>query len=276
MKNFLVSTLLILSSIFSHAQYKGESWESVKATGSGVLTVVYYEQPGLIQNVDGTMKGVCVDILEDFVQFVKTKYNKNLKVNYAGNENQFANFLKVVQNTPNLLGVTNTSITSERKRIFKFTPAFMTTPLVLLTHQSAPSLKSLDQLSVTFKGFSADVIAGTTHASLMEKIKQDYYPELKIDMVGSNEVLLKNLSSNPKLFSIIDFTEYVSVVRKHLPIKRQEVNLGDGEELAFVMSKQSDWDVLWKEFLTPEYKKSVGYKKIVSENLGATFLNLVR
>jgi hypothetical protein len=110
----------------------------------------------------------------------------------------------------------------------------------------------------------------------MEKIKQDFYPDLKINMVGSNEVLLKNLSSNPKLFSIIDFTEYVSVVRKHLPIKRQEVNLGDGEELAFVMSKQSDWDVLWKEFLTPEYKKSVGYKKIVSENLGATFLNLVR
>jgi hypothetical protein len=52
-------------------------------------------------------------------------------------------------------------------------------------------------------------------------------------------------------------------------------NLGV-QDLGFVMSKQSDWDVIWNEFLNPEYRKIVSYKKIISKNLGATFLNLVR
>jgi len=31
-----------------------------------------------------------------------------------------------------------------------------------------------------------------------------------------------------------------------------------------------------KEFLTTEYRNSVGYRKIISENLGATFMSLVK
>jgi hypothetical protein len=78
------------------------------------------------------------------------------------------------------------------------------------------------------------------------------------------------------LFSIIDFTEYIGVIKKHMPVKKHEVEIGTPEELGFIMSKHSDWDVLWKEFLTPEYRKSVRYKEIIAENLGSSFLTLVR
>ncbi|MBL0741786.1 substrate-binding periplasmic protein [Chryseolinea lacunae] len=278
MRVFLCAALLVaLSSVVSIGQkYHGDSWADVKANGKGTLTIVYYEQPGLVFKDNGQMKGVCVDIIADFAKFVQEKYNKTVTVNYAGQESEFSGFLKIAQNTPNILGVTNTSITDERKKIMKFTPPFMTTQLVLLTNQNAPTLTNLKDLPKVFAGFSALVITGSTHVKYAEKIKKQYSPELNITLAPSSESVIKSLSTNNKIFSILDFTEYVGVVRKKLPIKRHDVDLGNAEELGFIMSKSSDWDGLWKEFLTEDYRKGVRYKRIIADNLGSTFLNLVR
>jgi ABC-type amino acid transport substrate-binding protein len=276
MKKLSGLALLALVVFPSFGQYTGDRWEKVKTNGSGVLTVVYYEQPGLIQKVNGKMRGVCVDIIAGFVQYVKERHGKTITVNYAGEEKEFSKFLNVVQHTPNIMGATNTSITDERKKIMKFTPPFMTTQLVLLTNQNAPAIKDLSELSKVYKGYTAEVITGSTHVKYIEKIKKEHYPELKVSYAPSSESVIKNLMANSHIFSILDFTEYVGVVRRKLPIKRQEVDLGNAEQLGFIMSKQSDWETIWNEFLTPEYRKSVQYKKIIADNLGSTFLNLVR
>jgi ABC-type amino acid transport substrate-binding protein len=277
MKNLLFAATLLFSVTAIAQKYQGESWSKVKEAGSGKLVVVYYEQPGLIFKADdGKIKGVCVDILSDFQKFVQAKHNKKITVEYAGREAEFSNFLKVVQSTPNILGVTNTSITPERKKIMQFTPPFMSTQLVLLTHKNAPALKNLADLPTVFAGFSAQVISGSTHVKYIENMKKQYYPALPISYAPSSETVIKNLSTNPKLFSILDFTEYIGVVRKKIPVKRQDVELGNPEQLGFIMSNQSDWEPLWKEFLTEDYRKSVRYKEIIAENLGSSFLSLVR
>lgn len=277
MKNLLTPILLFISLLSFGQQYKGDSWGTVKSKGSGTLAIVYYEQPGLIFKAeDGKIKGVCVDILSDFQKYVDTKYGKKITVQYVGEETEFSNFLKVSQTTPNVIGVTNTSITDERKKIMKFTPPFMTTQLVLLTNKNAPVLKDLKDMPVVFKDFSAQVITGSTHVKYMDQIKKQYFPALSVTQAPSSESVIKNLSTNTKLFSILDFTEYIGVVRKKIPVKRQEVELGNPEPLGFIMSKQTDWDELFNEFLTEEYRKSVRYKEIIANNLGSSFLSLVR
>jgi hypothetical protein len=158
----------------------------------------------------------------------------------------------------------------------KFTPTYMNNQLVLLTHKNAPNVKGLSELRTAYKGFTAQVISGSTHVQAMEKIKKEHFPELKIEQVASGDIIIKNLSSNPRLFSIIDFTEYIGVIKKRIPVKRQEVEIGGLEALGFIMSKQSDWDEPWKEFLTPEYRNSIRYKEIIAQNLGHSFLSLVR
>ncbi|HEY0651627.1 MAG TPA: transporter substrate-binding domain-containing protein [Chryseosolibacter sp.] len=277
MKSKLFFLIAYSFSLTAAAQtYKGDSWATVKANGSGKLSVVYYEQPGLIYLADGKMKGVCVDILSDFQKYVETKYAKKITVEYEGEEKEFSNFLKVAQKTANIIGVTNTSITDERKRIMKFSPPFMTTQLVLLTNKTAPALLKLEDMPKTFEGFTAQVISGSTHVNYIEEIKKQYFPTLPVTYAASSESVIKNLSTNPKLFSILDFTEYIGVVKKKVPVKRHDIELGNPEPLGFIMSKQTDWDVLFKEFLTEEYRKSVHYKEIIAENLGAAFLSLVK
>lgn len=277
MKSIIFLLAFVIFSAQAHAQkYTGDSWSKVKSTGTGTLSVIYYSQPGIIgKGADGKVKGVCVDILKDFVAFVKEKYGKTVNVNYAAEETTFSDFLSNVKSTPNIMGITSVTVTEERKKFLKFTPPFLTNPVVLVTHKDAPSITSLDNLNKSFDGYNAEVITGSTHAKHMENIKSKYYPSLKLSYNTSGPIILDHIKTNPKLFTILDFSEFVDATRKQLPVKRQNVDISK-EDLAFIMAPQTDWDVIWKEFMTPEYKSSIRYRKLIVDNLGANFLAVVK
>jgi ABC-type amino acid transport substrate-binding protein len=257
-------------------KYSGDSWSKVKSSGAGTLTVFYYEQPGLIYKDGAKMKGMCADLLTEFTNFVQTKYGKKVTINYAGAEPVFAEFLLAAQNNKDVLGVTNVNINEERRKLMKFTPYFLTNPVVLLTHKDAPNLTGLAEIKDKLAGYSAEIIGGSTHVKHIEKIKKENWPALKITSGPSGPEILKKMETNPKLFTILDFTEYIDATRRGVPVKKQNVDLGAAEELGFIMNKQTDWDEPWKEFLTPDYRKSVKYRKMIADNLGASFLAIVK
>ncbi|MEO7992020.1 MAG: transporter substrate-binding domain-containing protein [Chryseolinea sp.] len=276
MKNILFFAGVLFASACQGQKYTGDTWSNVKTNG-GTLTVIYYEQPGLIyKDASGKMKGVCADILDDFAKFVQTKYDRKVEIKYAGQEQVFPIFLATMQSTPNILGVTNVTITEERKKILKFTPSFMNNPVVMLTHSDAPNINRVDEIGTAMKDYSAKVITGSTHVKIIEKIKKENAPALKVTYANSGGEILKGLSSASKYFTILDFTEYLDATRRQLPVKRQNVNFGAAEELAFIMAKQTDWDQPWNEFMTKEYRSSVRYRKIIVENLGPSFLALLK
>lgn len=277
-QKLILSALLMTSCLTGFSQkYKGDSWATVKSNGSGTLTIIYIEQFGLIhRDKDGSIKGVCADILEDFTQYINQRYGKTVTIKYAGEEPVFSDFLNIVQTTSNILGVTNTTITEERKKIFKFSPPYMHNRPIILSHSSAPVVGSLKDLPQKFPDFTAQVIEGSTHVKYIEKIKTDYLPSLKITYADNGPAIIKNMVSNQKLFTVIDLTEFIEAVNKKLPVKRHPVDVGIVEDLGFIMSRQSDWDGLFKEFLTADYRNSVRYREIISKNLSATFLSLVK
>jgi ABC-type amino acid transport substrate-binding protein len=258
------------------AQKMGDSWATVKANGSGTLAIVYYEQAGLIQDVNGKPEGLCVEILKDFVDFVQAKHNKKITLQYVGKEPVFTNFLSTTQKSANLLGVTNVTITDERKKILKFTPPFISNPVVLLTHKEAPTVANFGELSKKLEGYTAEIIEGSTHVKYINKIKKENWPSLTITYGPSGQEIVKKIATNPKIITILDFTEFVDANRKRLPVKKQNLEFGDPEQLAFIMSKQSDWDEIWKLFMTDEYRKSPKYRKNISDNLGMAFLSILK
>jgi ABC-type amino acid transport substrate-binding protein len=277
MKPSLIVFLATLCFTTQAQKLTGDSWAKVKEQG-GTLTIVYCEQPGLIYKDETTNKleGVCTDILEDFAAFVKNNYGKTLTINYALKEQNFSKFLQIAQQTPNIMGISNVTITDERKKIMKFTPAYMSNLVVLLTHRNAPSISSLSQIPTSLRGYTAKVLGGSTHSKIIEEIKAENAPALKISYANSGIDIMKELTESSKIFTILDFTEFINANRKQLPVKRHNVNVGSSEELGFIMNKQSDWDKPWNEFLTIEYRKSVRYRKIIVDNLGANFLSMVK
>jgi hypothetical protein len=275
MKKLLLVFLVITNIAFAQ-KYTGDSWATINSKGAGTLGVVYYPQPGLIYEEGGKIKGVCTEILNDFVAFVQTKYGKKVTVKYLGAENVYSDFLKVCQTTPDILGVTNVTITEERKKILKFTPGFLSNEETLITHKDAPTVESLPKIGTALKGYTAKMVVSSVHIKYIEQIKKNYMPTLEYTTGPSGSEILKEITTNPKLFTILDFTEYVDATRNKLPIKRQNVKVGELQELAFAMSKQTDWDKVWAEFLTPEYRKSEKYRKVIATNLGGAYLSMLK
>ena len=156
-----------------------------------------------------------------------------------------------------------------------FSPAYMKNPMVLLTHNSAPSLSDLSEIRTKFQGFSAETITGSTHVKYINQIKENYYPDLKISYTTGGAIILNKLKSDTRLFTVLDFTEYFDAVKNRMPVKRHAVELGEAEKLGFIMARNSDWGPLWNEFLTQEYLTSIRYRKIIAENLGHAFLSLL-
>ncbi len=267
---------LFITNIALAQKYTGDSWATVTSKGSGTLGVVYYPQPGLIYEEGGKIKGVCTEILNDFVAYVQTKHGKKITVQYLGAEKVYSDFLKVCQTTPDILGVTNVTITEERKKLMKFTPPFLSNKETLITHKNAPTIENIKSLGTDLKGYTAVALTGSVHVKYIDQLKRDYLPSLTITNGPSGGEILKQISADPKLFTILDFTEYVDATRKGLPVKWQNVPIGDLQELAFVMSKQTDWDKIWAEFLTPEYRKSEKYRKVIAANLGAAYLSMLK
>jgi ABC-type amino acid transport substrate-binding protein len=269
--------LITVGNVLAQSPIKGQSWAQVKANKTGNLTCVYYKTPGLVFEQGGKMQGVCVDLMEEFKGFVKDKYAVELSFSFTKKIDNFSNFINTVKVSDNIMGVCNTSITNERKTFLSFTPPYMNNPSVLLSNNDAEKISSLDEMSTAFKDYKAVVIKGSTHEKYLNDIKGKYFSNLQIEMVNSGPEVIAKLKSGQNYFTLIDFTEYYDSVKKRLPITRHLVNLNELEDqLGFIFPKGSDWASVWAEFLTPEYKNSVAYKRIIADNLGTSFVNLIK
>lgn len=274
---FFNLVFLFFISSLSAQQLQGDSWQKVKANKKGTLTCIYYKTPGLVFEEAGSMQGVCVDIMDEFKDFVKTKYQVDLQFNFQKRVNNFSSFIDQVKNGKDIMGVCNTSITASRKAYLSFSPAYMNNPTVLLSNNNAQKISSLDQMASSFAAYTAVIIKGSTHESYIQKIKSKYYPGLQVELVNSGPEVVAKLKSSKNYFTLIDFTEYFDAVKKRLSITRHSVDLDDlQDELAYIFPKGSDWQAVWEEFLSPEFKQSMTYKKIIADNLGSSFVNLIR
>lgn len=272
---FLVSQNFLVQ---AQSSFSGDTWQGVKQKGSGTLSVVYYEGTGMVnKESNGKMTGLCVDVLDDFAEFVKSKYGKTLNIKYVHEEKDWTKFLGIISASKGgVVGLSNITITTDRKKTMGFTPPFITNPMIMLTHKDAPKISNLSELQTTYKDYSVIVVGGTTHVNYAKAMKKIHNPDLKIIYGKTPAETMDRAAKEENLFAIIDMTEYYYAVHNKLPLKRQPVTVSNNrEKLGFALTKNSDWEGLWKEFLTPEYKKGAAYKEIITKNLGAQFTALI-
>lgn len=289
MKNFFSPgpkfAIIIASFLFFQVQtlsaqtsFSGDTWQDVQNKGTGTLSVVYYEGTGMVhKDSNGKMTGLCVDILKDFASHIKTKYGKTVKVKYVHQEKDWSTFLDIISASKGgVVGLSNITITSARRKKMGFTPPFIANPMIMLTNKNAPNISNISELKTTYKDYSAIVVNGTTHVMYAQAMKKVHNPNLKIVYGKTPAETMDRAAKEEKLFAIIDMTEYYYAVHNKLPLKRQAVTVSNNKEkLGFALPKGTEWEKIWKEFLTPEYKKSAAYKKIITKNLGTQFTALI-
>jgi membrane-bound lytic murein transglycosylase MltF len=259
--------LAFICGFISYAQ-NFDSWEKVKRQGEGKLSVIYFETPGFFVMENGRAKGLCPELLNNFIAFVKNKYDKNLTLDIISEEKDFPVFLERVRSTPNLLGAGEVTITEDRKSSMKFTPPFLAMPLVLVTYKANPSLGSLTDLKTYFPY----TLTNGSWSIVVDRLQKKFSPSNKVTYLNEVKDILRKVSQTPSGYTAISLGVFLDASRRGMNVKMENVSLGNPEMIAMAMSKSSDWDVVWEEFLTEGYIKNPAYKKSIARNLGSVFL----
>ena len=241
------------------------------------MIVPFYQTAGLSYEENGKKQGFCLDLAKAFTQFVEEKYDVDLDLQIVKSSDNWNEFLEVIKNSSGgVFGAGNISVLEERKATYSFTPYFLRNVNVMLTHNSANTLTKLENIKSDFSGYKAYIVSNSTHEDAIKKIKSDYFPSLEVQFYPSGSAILKEIEKDPKVFTIIDFTEFFFARLKRLSIKQQSAYAYRTDDyLGYLMPKNSDWVEVWNEFLTDEYRQSLEYKKMIADNLGTAFTKLI-
>ncbi|MDN5201302.1 transporter substrate-binding domain-containing protein [Fulvivirgaceae bacterium BMA10] len=275
---FSIAILFLGSTISVNAQLKGDTYAKAKAQKKGVITYAYVNTPGFIEkSSDGKMKGLLVETMKKFEEYVKTKEGIALTVKFVGTpKDDFKKMMDdVKQGSGGVFGLSNITITQARMKYYRFSPAYISNKSVVVSNKSVPTLTKLNDISSTFKGKEAIIIKGGTYDFRIQDIKKAYYPTLKVGYLPSEMEILKKISQDQNAFTIVDFIYYLRGIQDKLPIKRHPSGDGEKEEFGVIMPKSNDWSPLLKDFFNSGFLRSSEYRKIIADNLGTTALQLI-
>lgn len=278
MKNSLVLflTLLFMSSTIATAQLKGDSFADAKKKGNAHVVVTYIETPAYTY-LDQNKKvvGIPVDLIESFFKWVEKKEGVKITYEVSSKNNRDFNLMLagVKEGSGGVFGLGNIAITEERKKDFLFSPNYLTTFTLFVTHKDAPNLSSLNNIGNDFKNMKAYVAKGTIWEQNMQDIKTKHFPSLQIEHASYNG-LIDKVVADPKSFANVSFNYFAVAVKNGLPVKRHQAADSEPIDVGIIMPKSNDWAPLLAEFINSGYLESSEFRKSLHTHLGTNGVKL--
>ncbi|NMM47138.1 substrate-binding periplasmic protein [Marinigracilibium pacificum] len=280
MKSFIFNAsilLMLIAFIGNNAFSQTTSFSKAKETGSATIEYVYLNTPGFIEKRSGSMNGLCYDIIKHFETWLKINHGISIKGNWVETpDNSFTSFMQKVKSANDgTVGVANITITPERETQYTFSSPFINNISILVSHNSIKTLSNPNDIGTAFKNMTAVTVKGSTNEKYLRQIKSKYFKEMKIEYLNSNIDVSKKVSMDPKYFSVLDFTYYLSSLKDHRTIKRQPVMDEANEYFGFIMPLGSSWGPVFSEFLSDQYLQSGQYRSTLAKHLGPNALKLL-
>jgi ABC-type amino acid transport substrate-binding protein len=275
-----VSLALIFTALsFSlFAQLKGDTYAQAQQTKTATWVITHANSPGLAEtDATGKQTGLCFDIMTSFAAFVKTKTGITVTMKYqTENANDFTAYLKQVKDAKGgVFGLSNTTITAERKKAYNFSPPYIKNISMILSHPSVPELTALDKIATTFAGLKAITVKGSTNEARILNLKTKYFPAMQIEYVSSFSQVIDRVASDPKTFCDMDFTYYLKGLQAGKKTKRHAIGDKPDEEFGIIMPLSNDWSPLMTEFMNT-FTSGSEYNKVVTKHLGQSVLQFIK
>lgn len=281
MKKTGVLMMLVLATGMALAQgYVGDTWAQVKAAGQGTISLAYVETPSFVyKDNSGKLTGICVDITNEFVNWVNKTKGVKLQTKFVGDGSNFRGMYdKVKASTGGVFGLGNITITDERKKEVKFSPPFITNFAILITQNNVTTLNKLEDISTTFSKLTAYTAKGTLNEKRILELKKKHFPAMKVVTLDTSPEVYEKVFTDPNAFSYLDLAFYLKAVSERKSVKRHPVGDMAAEQFGFIMPMDSDWTPLLEEFFKSGggYTNSTPYKNILTRHLGETGVKLLQ
>jgi ABC-type amino acid transport substrate-binding protein len=254
-----------------------------RANGQSVdsLTVNYYENFPYAYSESGSLKGIEIDIVNEYVNWLKNKKNITVIVTYKA-YSEFSNFYKSVkEGGAKTIGLGSVTNSSEREKEIIFSPPYLRNVAVLISSGSVPTVKNKNAIEVSkvFSGMNAFAVGGSSHISYLNAIKKNYLPTLNISTTSDQKKLLEGIISDQKTFGYVDIIAYWSFIKSYQGkyLKIQKAFNEPNEFLSFILPKKSVHAALVGEFFESGFgfTSTKTYYQLLEKYLGHEIIESV-
>jgi len=239
------------------------------------LIINYYAHAPFADNKNGEITGVEIDIVNEYVAWLKSKKSINTLARYS----KFTDFSKFYATTKsaskNTIGLGSVTIDAERSKEIDFTQAYLKNVSFCVTNGHALEIKTktADEIMKVLGSMTALTLANTTLNKYVNDIKKTYIKDLKITNQASETKILDEIANNALYFGYVDAVGFWFYIKNNPQkvLKNQKVMNQSKEELGFVLPKGSQHKVLFNEFFNGPagFKKSKAYRNILEKYLGS-------
>jgi hypothetical protein len=273
------SLVFVFISFSLLAQYKSETFKEAQQSRSATLYVHYIEVPFFVQNKNAIPHGINMEIVQDFIEYVKDKKNIAISLKTEDNSSNFKEMYdNIKKGTGLVLGMGTIIATEERKREIGMTKPYITIYNVLVTHNEVPTLQKIQDISLHFKDLTGYTMKGSMMEKSLNELKNKYYPALNIKSFSSMSEAINKTISEPNSFGYFLLPNYINAVKSGNTLKRHAVADTEALPVSFLLPKNSDWIEVFDEFLNANggYVNSGNYKSILTKNMGDTGIKLLK
>lgn len=187
-----------------------------QAPQADTLNVNYYENFPYAYTENGALKGIEVDIIKKYVEWLKLEKNINTTVKYKGYK-EFSEFYNSVKKgRPNTIGIGSVTITEEREKEVAFSPPYLRNIAVLITNGSVPSIKTptAEEVSKVLGPLDALAVNESSHLRYMNALKSSYISSMQIKGTETQTAILDAIAGG-KAYGYVDIVAYWAYIKKN-------------------------------------------------------------
>lgn len=258
----LLILFFVLFGLISHSQ-------------KDTLLLNYYSRSPFAFNENNVAKGIEVDIMNEFILWLKAKKKLDIAFRYNEFTDQVAFYNAVKGGTKNTIGLGSAIISPEKLKEFDYSSAYLKNVAFCITNGNAPDVKtkSANEIMRSLGSMNALTVPNTALNKYVNDIKKSYIQDLKIVYHTNEDRILDEISRNVLTFgyvNAIDFWFYV----KNNPgkfLKMQKILSQSNETMGFIFPKGSGYKALFDEFFAGPggFKTQPGYRAILERHLGS-------
>lgn len=251
---------------------------------SDSLRIHYYENYPFAYKEGGSLKGIEIDIMEEFVAWMKKKKNIALNVSYSAYE-EFSGFYNSVKSgNANAIGLGSVTDNAERENEVSISAPYLQNVAVLVTDGSITTIKTRSAVDVarSLNGMKALVVNKSSHLKHLKKLYEQSRlndAEVKISFTEKQNNVLDSIAANKKVFGYVDIVAYWAFVKKNPAkfLKIQKVFNVPNESFGFAMPKNSQYKQYISEFFESGFgfTSTKAYHQILEKYLGYEIIELV-
>lgn len=238
---------------------------------SSTLSVNYLSHsPFVIKDSTG-LKGIEIDILNEYALWLKTTKKKDFSITY----NLFSDYQSLISETKKQgiksIGLAACITSFEKSAELEYTTPYLKNLSFCITNGNSPDIKNKTQPEIykILGNMTALTMTNTNLSACINEIKKLYVNDLKITYLNSEPEILNTIAKNILNFGYVDAIDFWLYLKNNPNkfLKLQKTLDQSKETFSFVLPKGSEHKKLFDEFFLT-FKTGIKYRVILEKYLG--------